>query len=415
MSNPSTQTNDLSASPKRSEKATSEKKRTRASRSGKSSMPDNPVIKVTKTEEEPIVSPGEILKQAAMRDHRAIAGIATSFDDDDAISNEYGNTMDGEKKINKVLSNEFADDIRNKNGITLEDPIHIPDNFVPLDEIPNEYKIRKIAIKKIPRFNFRLGMEKVQNEKLMLIPGVGHTWAPGKKGDEFITGLDDIPEVRARLEKELRVKLDNKSSYWATLTFRMEDKEHGQIINFDDTRLGAYYETVYYAMLVDPIIANGLQEYKSGKKPAAEWYIENKEAEAELRQEDMNKEEEAFNTFSDLGHTKRKEIAENLGLNVWGAAPKVASMELWDYIKSNTENAKEFLKQAALDPTTFSVTHLVKTAIKFNVLRRNKFQEIMFANESIGATEEQVINKLKLATNAQLRNAISTQVTAKLR
>ena len=54
--------------------------------------------------------------------------------------------------------------------------------------------IRKVAIKKISRFEFRLGLEKTP-EKSKMMPGCMQRWMCDKKGNEFMTGLDDYPQA----------------------------------------------------------------------------------------------------------------------------------------------------------------------------------------------------------------------------
>lgn len=286
----------------------------------------------------------------------------------------------------------------------------IPDVVFERVEVP---KIRKIAIKKIDRFNFKLGMER-SKEKYKLMPGVGHSWAPSKKGGDFLTGLENFPEERSRLEKALRVDLSPTSAYYATLSFRMEDKEHGQIMNFDDAQLGPYYEVVYYAMLASDLVANGLHEFKNGTKPFAEWYIENKEAESEMAQAEMTAEIEATNTFPTLSYAKRMDIAKLIGLPVWGLSDKAASADLWKFIKVNSDNAKAFNQLASVKDTEFNVRVLVTTAIKYNVIRRNRANDYTFGSEVLGPTEDHIVSRLSVATNATLRIAIERQVKAKI-
>jgi hypothetical protein len=194
----------------------------------------------------------------------------------------------------------------------------------------------------------------------------------------------------------------------------LEDKEQGQIMNFDDIQMGPYYEVVYYAMLESPLIANGYQEYKNGKKPFAEWYIENKEAEAEALQENMTHEMEASALFSEISLSKRHSIAKLLKLNVWGVSEKVASVELWNYVKKDSDNAKEFKKLASMRPDELNVSVLVKNAIKLNVIRLDRKNDYCFANEVLGPSEEMIVNKLLVATNSPLRAAVARQVDAKM-
>lgn len=314
------------------------------------------------------------------------------------LTNSRAQEVDEDSQYNKIESEAETAMTAAPDVIKIE-PVDIP-------------HVRKVAVKKIDRFAFKLGLERTK-EKYKMMPGTGHTWAPAKKGNEFITGLEELPEKRRELEKALRVDLSPTSMYWATLTFKMEDKEHGQILNFDDKVMGPFYEVVYYAMLADELIANGLHEYKTGKKPFAEWYIENKEAEAEMNMAAMTAEIEATNQFPSLSYAKRHDIAKLLGLPVWGVTERVASQELWNFIKANTDNAIAFNKLVALGATELVVRVLVKTAIKMNVIRRNRTNEYVFGAEVLGPTEDHIVVRLSIPTNATLRLAIERQLKAK--
>jgi hypothetical protein len=277
--------------------------------------------------------------------------------------------------------------------------------------------IRKVAIKKIARFNFKLGMERLTKEKMNLIPGTSHTWQCDKKGNSFVTGFDDHPEDRIRLEKLMRVDLGPQSAYWSTLVFRLEDKEHGMILNFDDPTLGPYYEVAYFGMLGSSLIANGYQEYKNGTKPAAEWYIEDKEAEAESKQADMTHDIEAMELFSKLSFAKRKSVAKligpDAGLSAYGGSDKVVSTDLWEYIKKKPENAKNFLNVARKNDTEIEVRVIAEDAIKLNIIRKNKSQEYFYTDVSFGPSKEHIIAKIILPQYSSVRQALMTQIKIK--
>jgi hypothetical protein len=277
--------------------------------------------------------------------------------------------------------------------------------------------IRKVAIKKIARFNFKLGMERLTKEKLNLIPGTSHTWMCDKKGTDFITGFDTHPEDRKRLEKLMRVDLGPQSAYWSTLVFRLEDKEHGMIMNFDDPTLGPYYEVAYFGMLGSSLIANGLQEYRNGTKPAAEWYIEDKEAEAEAKQADMTHDIEAMELFSKLSFAKRRTVAKligpDAGLSAWGGSDKVVSTDLWEFIKKTPVNSKTFLDMARKNDIELEVRVIAADAIKLNVVRKNKAQEYFYADVTFGPTVDHIVQRIILPQYSNIRQAITNQIKIK--
>lgn len=283
-------------------------------------------------------------------------------------------------------------------------------------------QIRKVVLRKLNRYEFRLGMEKVQNEQLNLVPGVGHTFVPDMKGNEYVTGFDSRPEERTRLEKMLRVNLSATSSYWANLTFRMEDKPHGQILNFDDPVMGGKNEVIYFAMLGSSIIANGYEEYRNGNKPNAEWFIEDREAEAEYTQQQMTHEIEATNVFQEISAHKKRGIAKLLGLQAWGTSDKVVSADLWKFIKAPGDdkkitgaNAKRFLELTRIHDTELNVSVLVKDCMQLNILRKGRGGEFMVGDVALGASAEKVVSKLSLPQYADVREALQNQLRNKNR
>jgi len=287
-------------------------------------------------------------------------------------------------------------------------------NEIAAKAIPH---IRKVAIKKIARFNFKLGMERLTKEKLNLIPGTSHTWQCDKKGTDFITGFDTHPEDRKRLERLMRADLGPQSAFWSTLVFRLEDKEHGMILNFDDPTLGPYYEVAYFGMLGSSLIANGYQEYKNGTKPAAEWYIEDKEAEAEAKQADMTHDIEAMELFAKLSFAKRRTVAKligpDAGLSAWGGSDKVVSTDLWEYIKKTSTNSKTFLDMARKNDIELEVRVIAADAIKLNVVRKNKAAEYFYADVTFGPTVDHIVQRIILPQYSNIRQAITNQIKIK--
>jgi hypothetical protein len=328
---------------------------------------------------------------------------------DEDYDNQY-NHIEGDSP-----TKEFIGDTESASLFSKQRQSSIPDLELEDDEVINSIPhIRKVVIKKINRFNFRLGMEK-QPEQFNLVPGTSHGWVVGKKGDEFETGFKDFPDDRLRLERALGVDLGPKSSFWSNLSFDLNDSKHGTILNFDDPQIGPLHEVIYFAMR-DPrckLIANGLHEYTSGKKSAAEWFIENKEAEAEVRQENMTYDIEAMEAFQASSYGKRMGIAKMIGLAVHGVTEKVASVELWEHIKKSAENAKQFIEFANIKPEKFNVTILVKDAIKLNVIRKNKSNDYTYGAEVLGPTEEHIVSKLLNPSGASLRIGITNMLNAK--
>lgn len=362
---------------------------------------------------EQVVDPISIISRAAIK--------APEVEEDDVHDRQYNDVVD--EKLGDGPGLVMAPD-NVLPGVTTKTGESIPrmTNRTVLEELDEIAvaavpHIRKVVIKKINRFKFRLGLERITNDKMNLLPGTAHTWQCDKRGTDFITGLEGRPEDRKRLEKALRVDLGPQSPYWASLTFRMEDKEHGMIMNFDDPAMGAYYEVVYFGMLGSSIVASSLQEYSSGKKPTAEWYIEDREAEAEAKAAAVTSDIEAMRAYDSMSFDRRRGICKLIGPDVgngaWGGSDKVVGTELWDYIKKSSKNAAIFLDYAKRNDVELNTRILVSDAIKLNVIRKNKAREYQYGDVIFGPSDDNIISRLVLPQFSPVRQAIQSQVTAK--
>lgn len=273
-----------------------------------------------------------------------------------------------------------------------------------------------VIVRKIQRFGFRLGMERTE-EKYQLAPGTGQTFQPWKRGDRFLTGqIATDTALRQRLESILGVDLNDKSLYYENVTYRMEDRPNGQILAIEDDYSGAYMEVIYHCMIASPLVANGMQEYSSGKKPEAEWYIENREAEAEAKQKVMSDEMEAFSLFNQMSPTRRIALAKILGMGVWGLSEAVIKGLLWDYLKKGEKGVSvvgRFITEATRNDRTIVTKALIMDAIHYNVFRLNNARDYVYGDEAMGATLQAVEEKLLSPKNASLRVAVEEKVNLK--
>lgn len=367
-------------------------------------------------EAESFVDPLTIINQATGGGHARV--------DDEDINKKYGNVIED---TNLGVS-EVEEDILGSGASKGVAPIALDE----LDKIAESAMptIRKVVVRKIVKTNFRLGLEK-QKEKFNMFPGTSHTFACDKVGDEFKTGFDIRDDKgnlvyekdRKRLERILRKDLGPASLFWANLSFRLEDKQHGVILNFDDPKLGAYNEAVYFGLIGSSIVANGMQEYISGKKPAAEWYIENKEAEAEIRQKEIDVEQRALEAYGKCSEVKRRGIGKLLGLAVWGASNRIVNSLLWDYLKginstgegkvNSTKNCETFLKLYEQGEIEFQTRVIIRDAIKLNVLRKNRLKEYVFGDINLGPSEDSAVARLVLPQNGNILRSIKAVIEQK--
>jgi hypothetical protein len=275
-----------------------------------------------------------------------------------------------------------------------------------------------VTLRKITKFTKRLGLEQTA-ENFQLVPGTAQTFVPFMNGENYITGLEDKPELRKKLEKALNTDLGPRSPFYEELRFRMEDREHGQQIVIEEGFSGARMEVIYHAMIASPIIANGLQEYADGTKPMADWYIENREAEAESDQKDIDLELSAIEMFKNMSDTRRSQLSKILGLKVWGLSPDLTKSMLWKYIKTPDKSnhgvsaMKKFLKEAEKNDTEIVVKALAQDAIQYNIIRKNGAGDFVYGDENLGSTLEGIEQRIMSPRNIQLRSGIEEKVNLK--
>jgi hypothetical protein len=357
----------------------------------------------TEESDEPVLSPFEIMNKAINK--------LPVFNEPEQMEDQF-NHIEPETKSSMIRTEE--DLLPGRTGRTggLTDLID--------DDILEEARphIRMVAIKKYNRNNFRLGLER-SAEKYNKLPGTRYGFTVDRVGNKFKTGLQDKPEVRKRLEKALGVNLGDESKYWESFVFNIEDKQHGHLLNFDDRQFGPYNEMVYYAMTDSSTVAVGLHGIKDKKD--AEWYIEDKEAEAVMFEKEMDYDLEASEIFGSLNTTRLRGIGKLAGLAVHNVKAAVVKTEVFKWLRAkdatnaNSPNAKAFLQYAKMGDSEFAVRVVVNDAVRLNVIRKNKTGDYIYGQEILGHDVDQVVGKLKQATNSHMRMGIESQVEAKSR
>jgi hypothetical protein len=179
---------------------------------------------------------------------------------------------------------------------------------------------------------------------------------------------------------------------------------------------------IYLAMLESDQVANGLHERRNGTKPHAEYYIENKEAESEQDAVERNHHKKAIRLFDDLSTIKKRKVAIVLGLDVFGLRDGALDSVLWKWIMGEGLKAGErktlhmelFNKLVEKGDSYINISEIVYYAIRFNILRQNATGDLFYADDLVGSTKEQVIEKLMSTQYSDLRLGIQTRVEAKL-
>lgn len=307
---------------------------------------------------------------------------------------------------------------------------------IPIDQIltgatgvtykgENFYGSTQVRLKRVQKTGFRMNLEK-QKGNPQSMPGAIFRWEPDRNGRNYTTGLEDKPELRKRLEQLTGYDLRPDSPFYYNLSYRLEEKEEGYIMNLSDERKGLYNTIVLYAMVAGSLVARSYHQYKEEGKYTAEWYVEDKEAEGNAKTEKIELEKEAFELYSQMSDLKRMNIAKTIGLNVFGLSPRAASGDLWDYLKgiqkelvdgTKTDpksSAANFVRLAKTNNEDLTLSALIAEAIRFNIIRRNSMKEYEFRRNPLGGTEAAVLATLKQPGSQLTYQEIRKEVDLKL-
>jgi hypothetical protein len=288
---------------------------------------------------------------------------------------------------------------------------------------PEEFKNKVVVLKAVPKGTFRLGLAS-QKEKFMSFPGTTFRYAPKLVGNSYRTGLNHpimgatIEEKRERLawlEYQLGRKLD--ATYYADMSILLDrNSQTGEKLHLEKAR----DFVIFLTMLESEQIANGLHESKNGTKPYAEFYIENREAEAEHKASQREVQIQVLQKFNELSDVKKRYLATMAGQSVNGLSPLATGNALWDWMESEEEpkmkpiRQQQFLTWIGLGDTYITVSALVKNAILFNIIRKNGAGDYFYGDTLLGQTEEEAIKRLSTNTASDIRLGIQSKVNQKI-
>lgn len=285
---------------------------------------------------------------------------------------------------------------------------------VTLEDLPEDPIYIPVKVKLIPYStgNFRLGLEKT-TENFMRLPGCNYRWAPDKKGNRFLTGLQFISaEKQAWLETEMGVSLNDE--FYGDLDYLMDGSSpHGVTLDLRKPR----ELVIYLAMLDSKLVARTRTDKAKGLKPEADWYIEDLEAEAEIDSAERDKFLNVTKKYGDLSNDKKMNICKLFMLPVRGLSPKVADAQLWKKLTDNKDKNYQktldrFLEIVGWSDTKLNIAAELEDAIALNVIRRNGAQDFVYGEDNLGSTKDQVLSKL-LQGDGSLRNSIVQKLTTR--
>jgi hypothetical protein len=282
-------------------------------------------------------------------------------------------------------------------------------NVITEEFIPDKVKLMPYAPGK-----FRLGLEQTK-ENYMRLPGTSYRWEPSKIGNTYKTGLHFIsPERQAKLARELGHVLNDE--FYAEMTYVIDGSNpYGHHMDLTKPR----ELVVYLAMLESHLVGANKLEKGTGKKPEADWYIENLEAEAEAESLDKDKFLEVTRIYAEMSNEKKAAFGRVLQLPVRGVSPKVADNMLWKKLTDNKQvdykkTLDKFLAASQWSNEKLNIYAELEDAIAFNIIRRNNAQDYVYGDDILGSTKEQVLSKLLQGENSGLRSIIKSKLAMRL-
>lgn len=288
--------------------------------------------------------------------------------------------------------------------------VKVPENKQTLNVITEEFIPDKVKLMPYAPGKFRLGLEQTK-ENFMRLPGTSYRWEPSKVGNTYKTGLHFIsPEKQAWLAKALGHTLDD--DYYADMTYVIDGSNpHGHHMDLTKPK----ELVVYLAMMESHLVGLNKLEKGTGKKPEADWYIENLEAEAEAESLDKDRFLEVTAIYRDLSNEKKAHLGRVLSLPVRGMSPKVADNLLWKKLTDNKQVdyqkiLKKFAEAASWSNEKLAIYAELEDAIAYNIIRRNSAQDYLYGDEILGSTKEQILSKLLQGENGGIRQSIKSKL-----
>lgn len=161
--------------------------------------------------------------------------------------------------------------------------------------------------------------------------------------------------------------------------------------------------------LVSNYLYSSEKEMLEGSKPQATHYIYNESEEIELKATELEKENELVRAIAELSLQRKRdlvliiedEITENKKENY-------LTVKLNEIIKDEDKSRilRDLLKE---NPESVSLTVIIKSAIKKNVLRRTK-QGIFFFESNLGYSEDDVKEFLSDLDNQEILLTIKSKI-----
>lgn len=274
---------------------------------------------------------------------------------------------------------------------------------------------RIVTLKPKPVAGARLGLAN-QKEKYHSMPGAMTRWAVDKVGGRYVHGFPSTMKVAELnwLESELGVILiDRKTGqanpeFYRKLSVQLDrNRAIGEQLNLGVPR----DRVIFYAMSASSIVAASFKDLE--KKPFAEWYIEDIEAEAEEESKERDERFKATELVRNASPIERMHLAKAAGLEVANLGAKAILVRLERFLEEEKKqllNARTLLKLNKQGNAFLRVTALVKDAIRVGVIVRTRAQDYVYGNTVFGSTEEQIVNKLMDPLRADIREAIQTRV-----
>jgi hypothetical protein len=143
-------------------------------------------------------------------------------------------------------------------------------------------------------------------------------WIPGLDKKTGMLNIKFKEGMQETFEKELDLDegtLNRNSSFWSTFGFSIGAK--GETLNL----LNPMHKLIYELMLIDPTVANSIEE--SQKSTAYEFVLSSEEVEADAENKTRSTKAEAFAVFNDFTDTQCMDLLVMNGDDISDTIPSV--------------------------------------------------------------------------------------------
>lgn len=228
--------------------------------------------------------------------------------------------------------------------------------------------------------------------------------------------LDDYLEKNLSLDPGTLSKVNHNNPFWQEYKVRLDEINHFYMDNAIDVLKVKVLESL-------PYIAPSLEETNEFKYRGAQYYFDDPERTASIKEKEQESKEVAFTEFGQLSPSDRRKFSRRLGiLKGSETSDKIVKTNLFSYIelgKKQRESFLRLLRDQKKDQDRFDVHEEVLLAMELNLIKNKGGKFIRIIDDTkegseLGVNEESVVDFYLSSKNGDLRDQLVKDINNKI-